>query len=192
MPGTETSIPAGATEASEPKPIEAEPADTASDTAAQPESTDAVATRNLRPWFAASGASVGVAAAAAGVALLVAASRRSLEIDDDESLVMSLRPRRSVGQYLLTLGLWEFTRRSTRFAVTDRRVMIDQGLMRRTTRSIPISSITNVRVVAGPWEGGVELARAGTGARAEMISPLRSPRAREFARAVITARNHQR
>jgi hypothetical protein len=118
----------------------------------------------------------------AGALAARAAARADPEIPRGETLLFRTRPRKVLWRNVSSLGLWELTRRTTLFAVTNRRVIIDRGLVRRTTRSIPLSGIVDVSVMAGPWQGVVEIAeRGGAGAGAQRIGPLRSPVARGFA-----------
>jgi hypothetical protein len=123
-----------------------------------------------------------------GALAALATSRADPELPRGETVLFRTRPRRALWRNVSTLGLWELTRRTTLFAVTDRRVIVDHGIVRRTTRSIPLSGIVDVSVVAGPWQGIVEIAEQGGGfARSQRIGPLRSPVARGFASALARA-----
>ena len=171
MAETQTTAPAdpGAVEA-DPALAQAEAEDSSSGPKRHPERLAAVA---------------GAVWLVVGAAALVAVSRRSVELDEGEALLLRFRPRRAVGRYLSSLGLWELARRSTQFAVTDRRVVMGDGVVYQRTRSIPLSSIQHVAVLAGPWAGFVEL--GGRSGPRERIGPLRSPRARQFANTVLMA-----
>jgi len=133
------------------------------------------------------GAALALGLAAAAV---VAASRRASAgvpaVGEGESILLTSRPRKVLWRYALSLGLWEPARRATRYTVTNRRVMIEDGLLSQGARSLPLSRINHVRVRTGPWQGYVEFAASG-GSRNEAIGPLRTPRAREFAHAIMEA-----
>ena len=119
---------------------------------------------------------VGIAAAAAGILR----GRASVPVADGEAILFSERPRKVVARYFATLGLWEPARRAQRFTLTDRRIIIDNGLFTRASRSLPLSQVTHVHLRTGPWQGFVEFSRgdAGSGGpRREEIGPL-APRRR--------------
>jgi membrane protein YdbS with pleckstrin-like domain len=132
---------------------------------------------------ASAAAIVGIAAVTAGILR----GRGAVPVADGESILLSARPRKVVARYLATLGLWESARRAQRFTLTDRRVIIESGLISRASRSLPLSQVTHVDLRTGPWQGFVELSRtAGSGGlRREEIGPLRSIKARAFAEAII-------
>lgn len=131
----------------------------------------------------------GAGALAFGVAALllaatVNASRRKPILAPGESILLSTRPRKVLWRYAATFGLWEGVRRTTRFTLTNRRLIIQEGVLNRGSRSVPLGRIQDVQLAAGPWQGEVEIAAAGSGgkrSRREAIGPLRSNRARAFA-----------
>jgi hypothetical protein len=114
--------------------------------------------------------------AAAGAAVAVAAAGLLL------ASLISTRPRKVGWRYLATLGLWEMARRSTRFTVTDQRIVIEEGILSRTTRSVPLSRIGNVNVTTRLWQGFVDLSGTGRGGGTrESLGPFRNPVARNLA-----------
>lgn len=117
------------------------------------------------------------------LAATIGASRRQPQLAPGESVLVQTRPRKVVWRYAATFGLWEGVRRATRFTLTDRRLIIQEGVLNRATRSVPLGRIQDVQVATGPWTGAVEIAAASGGKRArrEEIGPLRSNRARAFA-----------
>jgi membrane protein YdbS with pleckstrin-like domain len=126
---------------------------------------------------------VAFGAAALLLAATVKASRRKPTLAPGESVLLSTRPRKVLWRYAATFGLWEGVRRTTRFTLTDRRLIIQEGVFNRGSRSVPLGRIQDVQLSTGPWQGAVEIAAAGGSKRArrEEIGPLRSNRARAFA-----------
>jgi hypothetical protein len=120
-------------------------------------------------------------------------ARRDVALAHDEHVLFRARPRRDLFRYLLSLGLWEVPRRSTQFLVTERRVIVDRGLLVRHTRSIPLRQISAVDVVQTPWEHDVEI-NGGTGGLGSLrLGPLSARSARHLTAAVaaaIAARRH--
>ena len=98
------------------------------------------------------------------------------------------RPRKALYRYVLSLGLWEMDRKSTSYALTTRRLIVERGLLRRRSRSIPLSAIAEVDLVEGLWQGAVRISERG-GAETDVveIGPLRAPTARRLA-ALLAAR----
>ncbi len=123
---------------------------------------------------------VGLAASA----LLARRRAAPPELQAGESLAVSVRPRKVVMRYLLSLGMWELDRRATRFSVTDRRLLVEQGLLHRVVMAVPLSAIQNVLVRTGPWEGWVNVSLPSSQGGATRIGPLRSGSARRFAAAI--------
>ncbi len=133
-----------------------------------------------------------VAATAAAVlvlGLLVAAGSREPKLPRDELVLFRSRPRKALLRYALTLGLWELDRKTTFFAVTTRRLIVARGLIRRHTRSIPLSAIVDVDLVEGLWEGTVRVSERGAHAPDDVVvmGPLRATAARRLA-SVIASR----
>ena len=110
--------------------------------------------------------------------------RGAAELQAGESLAVSVRPRKVVTRYLLSLGMWELDRRATRFSVTDRRLLVEEGLFHRVVMAVPLSAIQNVLVRTGPWEGWVNVSLPSSQGGATRIGPLRSGSARRFAAAI--------
>ncbi len=131
---------------------------------------------------------LGAIAVAGTAGLLIAVAGRaggSLALAPGESVLMSARPRKVVWRYLATLGLWEVSRRSTRFTVTDQRVVVEEGLLDRAAHSVPLSRISDVRVHSGVWQGFVDIASPlRSGSRRDSMGPLRTPVARAMAAAI--------
>ena len=69
---------------------------------------------------------------------------------EGEAVVLLARPARSVTahRYLYTLGLYGIWRKRNTFVLTDRRVLIGEGLFNRSERSIPLDRIDDARLHA--------------------------------------------
>jgi hypothetical protein len=121
-------------------------------------------------------------------ALAAALPRRELQIGEKETVLYMGRPRKVLTRYVGTLGLWELVRRSTSYAVTDKRVVVERGLFRRRTHSIPLSAIVDVEVSSGLRQGVVRVSGSGHGgAVSEELGPLRSGAARSLATTIFGA-----
>jgi hypothetical protein len=135
---------------------------------------------------------LGICVVGALAAVAAAASRNERgplrDLPRGESVLFRTRPRRALGRYAASLGLWELSRRSTSFAVTDRRVIVERGLLRRHSHSIPLTGIVSVDVVAGPWQGIVRIGElAGGAGRSEELGPLRAGSARTLGSTITRA-----
>jgi membrane protein YdbS with pleckstrin-like domain len=143
---------------------------------------------------------VGVAVGAAGAAgmllgaAVVASLRASrLELWPGEEVTLSVRPRRALLRYAASLGFYELHRRATRFTVTDQRLLIQEGLVKRVTCAVPLRSIRSVSVRSGPLEGYVNVHTSARHRSLERaIGPLRSPTARRLADAIAAQRSAAR
>jgi membrane protein YdbS with pleckstrin-like domain len=90
-----------------------------------------------------------------------------------------------VARYLRSLGLWELERRATSYTVTNRRFVVEEGLIHRVIRGVPLGSLQRVTIRTGPWEGYLDVSASGMrGPVAGEIGPLRSTVARRLAAAL--------
>jgi hypothetical protein len=125
---------------------------------------------------------------AGAVALGALTSRATLSgpmLDGTEPVAMRLRPRKVLWRYLTTIGLWEATRRRTRYTLTDRHLVVEKGLMNRQVSSLPLARVTDVAVRTGLWQGFVDVIGADRDGRTSAsIGPLRAPVARRLGEAV--------
>jgi hypothetical protein len=138
---------------------------------------------------AAGGAAVALAAFA-GAAVFAALRSRGpgFRLEPGERVALSVRPRKTAWRYLGSLGLWEAQRRATRFTVTNNRLVIEEGLLKRVVSGVPLAAIQHVLVRTGPWEGTVDvLAPGARGQSSSRIGPLGPTEARSLA-AAITSR----
>jgi len=80
------------------------------------------------------------------------ATRRALDrslraqLFDDEEVVLVARPGRlsTFPRCVLTLGLYAIWRRRDTSVLTDQRILLGKGILRRRERSIPLSHIEDV------------------------------------------------
>lgn len=131
-------------------------------------------------------------AGAIGVVLLSARSSTSGPLAHESEVVsLRLRPRKVAWRYLATLGLWEASRRRKAFTMTDRRVVVESGLVNREANAIPLRAIRDVVIRTGRWQGFVTV-RSQTGAPDVEIGPLRAPVARRLGTAIARAASDAR
>lgn len=88
------------------------------------------------------------------------------------------------GKWLITLGIYEFFRRHTVFLVTSRRVVVRQGVIHRSERSLPVGRIQDISTQKGMLTGRVELSSAGGSLGVESFGPLWNPSVQRMASAV--------
>jgi hypothetical protein len=106
----------------------------------------------------------------------------------DERVVLTAVPARgpTFHKYLATLGLYGLWRKRRTSTVTDRRVLMGRGLVRRTERSIPMRNIEDVVFKRRGLNGWVEVAVNDRGNhKAEQVGPMSPKSARRFASEVL-------
>lgn len=113
----------------------------------------------------------------------------------DESIIIQAHPavtlRTWIGVMFLTLitaglGLpfWWLSWQSKRFLVTNRRIISERGVLRKTQLSVPLSKVQDVAVVRGPLIGHIRLSSAGGPLGVESIGPLRPGKLHAFVEAI--------
>lgn len=113
-----------------------------------------------------------------------AKSLRRVELQKGESVVLVASPHRGATGYLylITLGLYGIWRKRHTWVVTDRRVLVNQGILRRTERSIPISDIEDVTFIRRFVSASADLMVNVHGRRrVEHIGPVSARTARRIA-----------
>jgi len=140
--------------------------------------------RTLPTWAPMAGAVVAGLAVAAP--LLRTARQSHVQLRPGEEVAMRIRPRRGVLRYLATLGFWEVRRRANRVLVTDQRLLIEDGYLRRVVGSVPLSTIRGVVLRTSVWEAFVNVqTTAPRGGQTEIeIGPLSKSVAVDLAAAV--------
>ena len=117
-----------------------------------------------------------------------------LRMRPDEHVVMALRPSGwwgTTGYYILTLGLYEFWRRATVFALTEQRILRRKGRFQKVEQSVPVADVENVTVTRTLGVGGVLVSVAGGSPSASLqeMQPLPTGEARRFADAIMAQAN---
>jgi PH (Pleckstrin Homology) domain-containing protein len=158
-------------------------AEAATDTTAAIEDPEAPK-RTLPSWAPMAGAVVAGLAVAAP--LLRTARQSHVHLRPDETVMMRIRPRRGVLRYIATLGFWELRRRASRVVVTDQRLLLEDGYLRRVVGSVPLSTVRGVVLRTSVWEAFVNVQTAGPrGGKTDIeIGPLSKGVAVELAAAV--------
>ena len=113
---------------------------------------------------------------------------RGVHLLNGESIVLVTRPARSVTwhRYLLTLGVYSIWRKRNTFVLTDRRVLIGEGLFVRTERSIPLDRVDDAVYLRRGVAAYSEVVFTRRGQRTvTRIGPLTPFAARRFTDAVL-------
>ena len=172
---------------SEQAPTESEQAPTESE---QPRwSRSNLPTLPVSRTTAGGGAAVALAAVV-GAAVVAALRSRgpAFELDPGERVTFTVRPRKTAWRYLGSLGLWELQRRATRFTVTNNRLLVEEGLVKKAVSGVPLAAIQHVLVRTGPWEGTVDVGARGQSP--SKIGPLGPNTARRLAAAISAQGAH--
>src|SRR5436190_11326693 len=117
------------------------------------------------------------------------AMRRSLQarLFDDEEVVLIVRPSRlaRIPQYILTLGLYGLWRRRDESVLTDQRILLGKGIVRRDERSIGLHRIQDVSVARRAFYSFADLTIEERGRSAvRRIGPITPNAARRFTREI--------
>jgi hypothetical protein len=113
---------------------------------------------------------------------------RGLRLHRGESVALVVRPARSVTlhKYLMTLGLYGIWRKRKTFVLTDRRVVVGQGVFVRMEWSIPLDRVDEARYSRRGLSSYAELVvRERGGQRVERIGPLLPLTAKGFTHEVL-------
>jgi hypothetical protein len=101
----------------------------------------------------------------------------------DEQIIAVERQSRklAVPRYLATLGLYEMWRRRHLSAVTDRRLLLGRGVIRRDEKAIPLRRVHDVSFTRrGIASCANVVVRGHWGSETVRIGPLSARRARGF------------
>lgn len=89
-------------------------------------------------------------------------------------------------KYLVTLGLYGIWRKRKTFVLTDRRVVVGQGVVLRTERSIPLDRVDDARYRRRGVSAYAEVVVGGRdGQRVERIGPMLPFTAKSFTQEVL-------
>ena len=110
---------------------------------------------------------------------------------EGEEVMIVARPGRLVTmpKYLVTLGLYGFWRKRNTSTVTDRRILLGKGLIRRDENSIPLSMVEDVSVARrGLYSyADVTVERRGR-TMLTRVGPLTPHAARRFSKEILQHR----
>jgi hypothetical protein len=111
-----------------------------------------------------------------------------VDVERGESIVLLARP--SIGavwpKYIVTLGLYGFWRKRDVSVLTDRRVLIGKGIVRRTERSIPLRNINDAMYQRKGLFAYCEIASTMRGRTdVRRVGPLSTRQARQFTQAIL-------
>jgi len=108
-----------------------------------------------------------------------------LQLGESVSLVTRPSLASTWPRYLITLGLYSIWRRRQTTILTNRRVLVNRGLVSRTERSIPFQRIHDARFFRRGCVGYADLILRGSG-RIERLGPMRPSQARRVASEVLS------
>ncbi len=119
-----------------------------------------------------------------------AAVDRSLRdhIFDEEEVVLVARPGRlaTLPRFVLTLGLYSFWRRRDTSVLTDQRILLGEGILRRRERSIPLAVVDDVSFARSGLNAYADVSFHGRRTSAlRRIGPMTPHTARRFARETL-------
>jgi hypothetical protein len=112
---------------------------------------------------------------------------RGIDVEPDETVVLVARPSRAAVwyRYLITLGFYGFWRRQDISVLTDRRLVIGKGVLRRSERSIPLPNINDAVYVRKLFFAYCEISAMVRGSDSVFqIGPLSIRQARRFTQEV--------
>ena len=119
--------------------------------------------------------------------------RRTLEdvLFDGEEVLVVARPGRlaSFPKYVVTLGTYGLWRKRNTSAVTDQRILLGKGVIRRDESSIPLSHVDDVAIARRGLYSYADLTTERKGrATFTRVGPLSPRAARRFAREILQHR----
>lgn len=121
----------------------------------------------------------------------------SLRLNANEPLLRVDRPAPAApevwSRYILTLGLYEFWRRVTLFAITEQRLAFRKGLVAiKTEKSLPLHFVQDAAVSQVFWWAWVTVSTAGGSQGLGRLGPMGTGQAREFKDDLLAAAQRAR
>jgi hypothetical protein len=113
------------------------------------------------------------------------------QLFDDEEVVMVARPGRlaSLPKYLATLGLYALWRKRDTSVLTDQRILLGKGILRRDERSIPLGQVDDVTIARRGFYSYADLTVVDRGrGMVRRIGPMTPRSAHRFAREILRRR----
>ena|SRR5436190_14097928 len=119
--------------------------------------------------------------------------RRSLRarLFDGEEVVLVVRPSRvaRIPLYIVTLGLYTFWRRRDESVLTDQRILLGKGIIRRDERSIGLHRVQDVSVAHRGFYSYADVTIDERGrAAVKRIGPITPNASRRFTREILRRR----
>ena len=107
---------------------------------------------------------------------------------EDEQVVMVARPGRlaTLPKYVATLGLYALWRKRNNAVVTDQRILLGRGILRRDERSIPLDCVEDVTFARRGIYSYADLVVQGLGSdTVRRIGPMTPRAAHRFAKEIL-------
>jgi hypothetical protein len=119
--------------------------------------------------------------------------RRSLRarLFDGEAVLLVVRPSRvaRIPRYIVTLGLYGLWRRRDESVLTDQRILLSRGVVRRDERSIALHRVQDVSVAHRAFYSYADITIDERGRSAvKRIGPITPNAARRFSRELLRRR----
>ena len=119
--------------------------------------------------------------------------RRSLHarLFDDEQVLVVVRPSRvaRIPRYIVTLGLYGIWRKRDESILTDQRILLGKGVVRRDERSIGLHRVQDVSVAHRAFYSYADITIDERGRPAvKRIGPITPNAARRFSREILRHR----
>jgi len=110
-----------------------------------------------------------------------------LPLQPGESILLVARPSIAVNwpKYLATLGLYGIWRKRATTVLTNRRILLNRGVLARTERSIPFTHVNDARFFRRGYAGYADILMRGS-SRIERIGPMRPSQARRVTSEVLS------
>jgi hypothetical protein len=116
---------------------------------------------------------------------------RGIDVDRGETILMVARPAIAAVwyRYLVTLGVYGLWRRQDVSVLTDRRVLVGKGIVRRTERTIPLANINDAVYLRKLFFAYCEISYAVRGRNQVLqVGPLSTRQARRLTQEVVGRR----
>jgi membrane protein YdbS with pleckstrin-like domain len=114
-----------------------------------------------------------------------------VRLQDGEEILLAIKPNPLNGLMVFTLGLYFPWWRATWFVVTDRRLIIKQGILNKTEANLPLHFVQDASVRTS-WQGvgRVDVSTAGGSDGISRIIGLKPQDARELADTIMEQANY--
>jgi hypothetical protein len=116
---------------------------------------------------------------------------RGIDVERGETILMVARPAIAAVwyRYLATLGVYGLWRRQDVSVLTDRRVLVGKGIVRRTERSIPLANINDAVYSRKLFFAYCEISSTVRGRNHVLqVGPLTTRQARRLTQEVMAGR----